>query len=213
MVHTFKELASFLKKKGFIYPSSEIYGGLSGFYDYGHLGTKLKKNFEKKLGVINDNLKLQHASHKSILKQHESDKIDLKKELEVQKQKNAFLVNKYHNLLNLSKNIEEQNQKIKNLNNKLVQKIDYLDKNTLGNEKKLEEKTRAMKKELETKLKQITKQFLDKEIEYKARIDSLNIDLMKYFKELKDLRIKYHNKEKEVYEIKVRIKEKLNQII
>lgn len=40
------EFASFCKKKGFFYPSSEIYGGLSGFYDYGHLGTRLKHNFE-----------------------------------------------------------------------------------------------------------------------------------------------------------------------
>ncbi|HLD72618.1 MAG TPA: glycine--tRNA ligase [Candidatus Nanoarchaeia archaeon] len=41
-----KDLATFFKKKGFIYPSSEIYGGVAGLYDYGHLGTKLKKNFE-----------------------------------------------------------------------------------------------------------------------------------------------------------------------
>lgn len=41
------DFATFLKKKGFIYQSSEIYGGLSGFYDYGHLGTRLKKNFEQ----------------------------------------------------------------------------------------------------------------------------------------------------------------------
>ncbi|MBI2573669.1 glycine--tRNA ligase [Candidatus Woesearchaeota archaeon] len=46
MTHTFKDLATFLKKKGFIYPSSEIYGGLAGLYDYGHLGTLLKHNFE-----------------------------------------------------------------------------------------------------------------------------------------------------------------------
>ena len=46
MTLTTKELATFAKKKGFIYPSSEIYGGLSGVYDYGHLGAKLKKNFE-----------------------------------------------------------------------------------------------------------------------------------------------------------------------
>ncbi len=45
-MHTSLELATFCKKKGFMYPSSEIYGGLSGFYDYGHLGTKLKHNFE-----------------------------------------------------------------------------------------------------------------------------------------------------------------------
>ena len=41
-----EDLPTFLKKKGFIYPSSEIYGGLSGFYDYGHLGTLLKRNLE-----------------------------------------------------------------------------------------------------------------------------------------------------------------------
>ena len=43
---TSEEFATFLKKKGFIYPSSAIYGGLSGLYDYGHLGTKVKRNFE-----------------------------------------------------------------------------------------------------------------------------------------------------------------------
>lgn len=41
-----EQFHTFLKKKGFIYPSSEIYGGLSGFYDYGHLGTLLKRNLE-----------------------------------------------------------------------------------------------------------------------------------------------------------------------
>ena len=40
------ELATFCKRKGFVYPSSEIYGGLAGLWDYGHLGTLLKKNFE-----------------------------------------------------------------------------------------------------------------------------------------------------------------------
>ena len=46
MAHTSQELATFCKKKGFIYPSSEIYGGVAGLYDYGHLGTLLKHNFE-----------------------------------------------------------------------------------------------------------------------------------------------------------------------
>lgn len=41
-----EELITFCKKKGFVYPSSEIYGGLAGLWDYGHLGTLLKKNFE-----------------------------------------------------------------------------------------------------------------------------------------------------------------------
>ncbi|MBI4152387.1 glycine--tRNA ligase [Candidatus Woesearchaeota archaeon] len=46
MTHTAQDLAIFCKKKGFIYPSSEIYGGLAGLYDYGHLGTLLKHHFE-----------------------------------------------------------------------------------------------------------------------------------------------------------------------
>ncbi len=40
------EMAAFCKRKGFVYPSGEIYGGLSGFWDFGHLGSLLKKNFE-----------------------------------------------------------------------------------------------------------------------------------------------------------------------
>ena len=32
---TIDELANFCKRKGFIYPSADIYGGLAGFWDYG----------------------------------------------------------------------------------------------------------------------------------------------------------------------------------
>ena len=42
-----EEIATFCKRKGFVYSSSEIYGGLAGFYDYGHVGTLMKKNLEK----------------------------------------------------------------------------------------------------------------------------------------------------------------------
>ncbi len=40
------EMAVFCKRKGFAYSSGEIYGGLTGFFDYGHLGVLLKRNFE-----------------------------------------------------------------------------------------------------------------------------------------------------------------------
>lgn len=42
-----EEIATFCKRKGFIYQSAEIYGGLAGFYDYGHLGKLMKNGFEK----------------------------------------------------------------------------------------------------------------------------------------------------------------------
>lgn len=42
-----EELATFCRKKGFVYPSGEIYGGLGGFWDYGHLGVELVNNLKK----------------------------------------------------------------------------------------------------------------------------------------------------------------------
>ena len=44
---TIDEMATFCKRKGFVYPNSEIYGGVSGFYDFGHLGVELKNNIKK----------------------------------------------------------------------------------------------------------------------------------------------------------------------
>ena len=38
------ELVSLCKRRGFIFPASEIYGGINGFWDYGPLGTALKNN-------------------------------------------------------------------------------------------------------------------------------------------------------------------------
>jgi glycyl-tRNA synthetase len=43
----FKRLVSHCKEYGFIYPSSEIYDGLGGIYDYGPLGAELKQNLKE----------------------------------------------------------------------------------------------------------------------------------------------------------------------
>jgi len=40
------DLAIFCKKKGFVFPSTEIYGGMAGFFDYGPLGVELKNNIK-----------------------------------------------------------------------------------------------------------------------------------------------------------------------
>ena len=39
-------LVSLCKRRGFIFPSSEIYGGLNGFFDYGPLGVEMKNNIK-----------------------------------------------------------------------------------------------------------------------------------------------------------------------
>ena len=39
-----KRVISHAKEYGFVFPSSEIYDGLSAAYDYGQLGAELKNN-------------------------------------------------------------------------------------------------------------------------------------------------------------------------
>ncbi len=41
------KIAALAKRRGFIYPSSEIYGGIAGFWDYGPLGVELKNNVKR----------------------------------------------------------------------------------------------------------------------------------------------------------------------
>jgi len=40
----FQNIISLCKRRGFVFPSSEIYGGFSAIYDYGHYGILLKNN-------------------------------------------------------------------------------------------------------------------------------------------------------------------------
>src|SRR3990172_500211 len=42
--NTMNKIVSLCKRRGYIFQSSEIYGGLDSCYDYGPLGTELKKN-------------------------------------------------------------------------------------------------------------------------------------------------------------------------
>jgi len=42
----YDKLMAVAKRRGFLYPSYEIYGGEAGFYDYGPLGSLLKNNIE-----------------------------------------------------------------------------------------------------------------------------------------------------------------------
>jgi glycyl-tRNA synthetase len=42
-----EDLVSLCARRGFIFPSSEIYGGINGFWDYGPLGVELKNNLKQ----------------------------------------------------------------------------------------------------------------------------------------------------------------------
>ena len=43
-VVTMDKIVSLCKRRGFIFPRSEIYGGIGSSYDYGHYGVLLKNN-------------------------------------------------------------------------------------------------------------------------------------------------------------------------
>ena len=45
-VVSMEDLVSLCKRRGFVFPSSEIYNGYAGFFDYGPLGVELKKNIK-----------------------------------------------------------------------------------------------------------------------------------------------------------------------
>jgi glycyl-tRNA synthetase len=41
------KIVNLAKRRGFVYPSSDIYGGLANAWDYGPLGAELKNNIKK----------------------------------------------------------------------------------------------------------------------------------------------------------------------
>jgi glycyl-tRNA synthetase len=43
---TLDKIAALCKRRGFVFPSSELYGGLNGFWDYGPLGVALRNNIK-----------------------------------------------------------------------------------------------------------------------------------------------------------------------
>ncbi|MBI2003275.1 MAG: glycine--tRNA ligase, partial [Candidatus Wildermuthbacteria bacterium] len=45
-METMQQIVGWAKRRGFIFPGSEIYGGLAGTWDYGPLGALLKKNIK-----------------------------------------------------------------------------------------------------------------------------------------------------------------------
>jgi len=42
----YEKILDIAKRRGIFYPSAEIYGGISGFYDYGPVGARIKRNIE-----------------------------------------------------------------------------------------------------------------------------------------------------------------------
>ena len=52
MEKTMEKIVALAKTRGFVYPGSEIYGGLANTWDYGNLGVELK-NIQCRCGLRN----------------------------------------------------------------------------------------------------------------------------------------------------------------
>ena len=46
MVDSMEKIVALCKSRGYVYPGSEIYGGLANTWDYGPLGNELKNNIK-----------------------------------------------------------------------------------------------------------------------------------------------------------------------
>ena len=49
MEKTMDKIVALAKSRGFVYPGSEIYGGLANTWDYGNLGVELKNNVKTRM--------------------------------------------------------------------------------------------------------------------------------------------------------------------
>ena len=52
MEKTMEKIVALAKSRGFVYPGSEIYGGLANTWDYGNLGVELKE--QRKKGMVEE---------------------------------------------------------------------------------------------------------------------------------------------------------------
>ena len=62
----FKKIVSHAKEYGFVFPSSEIYDGLSAVYDYGQNGVELKNNIKRywwdAMTLLHENIVFMHPT-------------------------------------------------------------------------------------------------------------------------------------------------------
>ncbi len=163
--------------------------------------------FNKLTKSVKEEKKKSQHKHKSLLREYEELKLELNKRLAKEKEKNIHLTTQYKKLLKGTKEIYENYEKMKLLNNRIMDKLTLLSKKSLANEDLLKQKTILIRKNFEDRLKKLGKLHLDKEIEYKTQVESLTEDLKRYYGELKESKKKYYEREKD---IKEKFKEILN---
>jgi hypothetical protein len=168
-----------------------------------------KEKVSQRLANITEKLEEKHAlvkiSYKNLLREHELTKLDTEKNILIEKKKNEFLEKKYTGLVEAFERAKNDYSRTRKMNEALIQKLKILQEKSLANEKVLSARTEMIKVFFENKLKEMAKLQINKEIDYRARIESLSRDMVKYYNELKSSKQKYFTREKE-------IKEKIKEI-
>jgi hypothetical protein len=207
-----KELFLERKKNSYL---SKKYLELSTIAKRLHYDNKIMKSFLTKNSIeknranqrmldITKKLEEKHElvkiSYKGLMKEHELTKLDMEKKLLLEQKKNEFLEKKYIGLVNAYEASKNEYNRARKMNEALIQKLGIMQKKSLANEKVLSARTEMIKVFFENKLKELAKSQIDKEIDYKARIESMSRDLVKYYNELKSSKQKYFIREKEIKE-------------
>jgi hypothetical protein len=168
-----------------------------------------KESVSQRLANVTEKLEEKHAlvkiSYKNLLREHELAKLENEKKNLIEKRKNEFIEKKYTGLVEAFDRAKNDYTRTRKLNEALVQKLKLMQEKSLANENVLSARTEMIKTFFENRLKEMAKLQINKEIDYKARIESLARDLTKYYNELKSSKQKYFTREKE-------IKEKIKEI-
>ncbi len=169
-----------------------------------------KEEIEKKSREISEKQKADYdvysAKHRGILKEHEKMRIDLSGQLEKERERAAEMGKRHERLAGEFSALQQENRKYKRINEKLLMRLALLENKSLANEAVVEAKAKEIEAAFEKKLKEVLKTYLGKEVDYKAKIDSLSKDLAKYYEEAKESKRKYYQRE-------TQLKEKLKEII
>ncbi len=153
--------------------------------------------FTKKLEEKHE---LSKLSYKNLVKEHELSRLELERKFSVEKKRADFHDNREKALIDAFDKAKNDYNRSRKINEALLPKILMLQKESLANEKVLNARTELIKNFFEKKLKELAKTHIDKEIDYKTRIESMSKDLAKYYEELKNSKQKYFMREKEIRE-------------
>lgn len=126
--------------------------------------------------------------------------------LELKNSKEAYKA-KFHHYYSISKKLVELNKQLEQDNNKLAQIIKSMESEITEKAQLYEKELETLKRKFRSQLIKVSRQALEKELEYKARIKSMDQNLHECH-ELMGQERQNHKKEKE--EIKQKISELIN---